>query len=231
MKILKNLQTIAIIVIVAASLSAPLYSQEIVTGLDFFDRVAENYATIQDYIADFDMTIEENSMSGLIYYKNPNLIRIDFVDPEEQVLVTDGSVMQVYVPRYNVTLTQRLKAQTNPGGFATGEGLSMLRRNYQIAFLDSPDPQPLDGPDGNSTEPVYKLFLTWRNTAQGFREITISVTPDLFIRRMTAVTADRRDIEFTFKDIQINQNIPDERFEYDSPPSSNNYDNFLYGAE
>jgi outer membrane lipoprotein-sorting protein len=48
---------------------------------------------------------------------------------------------------------------------------------------------------------------------------------------MTAVTADRRDVQFSFNDIQINQNIPDARFEYDSPPSSNNFDNFLYGAD
>lgn len=231
MKNMKKPVKTAVIIFGILLCALPVSAQEIITGQDFFDRVAENYQGIEDYSADFEMTVEDTVMSGLIYYKNPNLIRIDFLDPEEQVLVADGEIIQVYVPDYNVTLTQRLKDQTNPGGFATGEGLSLLRRNYQIAFKDSPDPQPLDSSSEGSSELVYKLFLTWRNTAQGFRQIELAVTPDLYIRRMTAVTADRRNIEFTFKDIQVNQSIPMARFEYDSPPSSNNFDNFLYGAE
>jgi outer membrane lipoprotein-sorting protein len=228
MKAQKNLLFIFVLLGLFA-LAPGLASQEIVTGTDFFDRVAENYSNIQDYIAEFEMIINDTLMSGTIYFKDPNLMRIDFTEPEEQVLVSDGSIVKVYVPDYNVTLTQTLKEQTNPG-LASEEGLGLLRRNYQIAFKNSPDPEPLVEGD-SSSELVYKLFLTWRNTAQGFREIEIAVTPDLFIRQMTAVTADRRDVQFTFKDVRINQNIPDARFDYDSPPSSNNFDNFLYGVE
>jgi outer membrane lipoprotein-sorting protein len=211
------------------ALSPALVSQEIVTGADFFNRVAQNYANIQDYIAEFEMIIDDTLMSGTIFFKDPNKMRIDFTDPEDQVLVSDGEILQVYVDEYDVTLTQSLNPASNPG-VASSDGLVLLRQNYQIAFKNSPDPEPLVEGDASS-ELVYKLFLTWRNTAQGFREIEIAVTPDLLIRRMTAVTADRRDVQFSFNDIQINQNIPDARFEYDSPPSSNNFDNFLYGAD
>jgi outer membrane lipoprotein-sorting protein len=211
------------------ALSPALVSQEIVTGADFFNRVAQNYANIQDYIAEFEMIIDDTLMSGTIFFKDPNKMRIDFTDPEDQVLVSDGEILQVYVDEYDVTLTQSLNPASNPG-VASSDGLVLLRQNYQIAFKNSPDPEPLVEGDASS-ELVYKLFLTWRNTAQGFREIEIAVTPDLLIRRMTAVTADRRDVQFSFNDIQINQNIPDARFEYDSPPSSNNFDNFLYGVD
>jgi outer membrane lipoprotein-sorting protein len=211
------------------ALSPALVSQEIVTGADFFNRVAQNYANIQDYIAEFEMIIDDTLMSGTIFFKDPNKMRIDFTDPEDQVLVSDGEILQVYVDEYDVTLTQSLNPASNPG-VASSDGLVLLRQNYQIAFKSSPDPEPLVEGDASS-ELVYKLFLTWRNTAQGFREIEIAVTPDLLIRRMTAVTADRRDVQFSFNDIQINQNIPDARFEYDSPPSSNNFDNFLYGVD
>ena len=227
MQIFRSFRTVKLIPFLFLGLS--LSAQEIITGIDLFDQVAENYNSIQDYIAGVEMQIEELTMLGTIYYKNPNFIRIDFTEPEEQVLVSDGSVMQVYVPSYNVTLTQRLRFQSNPGGVASGEGLSLLRQNYQIAFKDSPSPQPMSSE--NRSELVYKLFLTWRNTAQGFREIEMDITPELFIRRMTAITTDYRTIVFTFNDFQINQGIPDTRFEYDSPPSSNNFDSFLYGVE
>ncbi len=210
-------------------LITPLYAQEIVTGIDFFDTVASNYNRIQDYIADITIQIGDDSMSGVVYYKNPNLLRINFTVPEEQVIVSDGEIIQVYIPDYNVTLIQRLQDQENPGGFATGRGLQLLRRNYQIAFKDTPELQPMS--DENSSIRVYKLFLAWRNTAQGFREIEMDISQDLFIRRMTAITSDYRRIVVSFNSFQINQGIPDTRFEYDSPPSSNNFDNFLYGSE
>ncbi len=228
MKVINKLPLLCVLFLLVSGFL--LTAQEIVTGTDFFDRVAANYGNIQDYLADFEMIVEDNLMSGTIYFSQPNRMRIDFTEPEEQVLVSDGQIIQVYVPEYNVTLTQTLNEQTNPGTAISEEGLQLLRRNYQIAFLNSPDPEPLEEGDASS-ELVYKLFLTWRNTAQGFREIEIAVTPDLFIRRMTAVTADRKNVQFSFNDIQINQNIPDARFEYDSPPSSNNFDNFLYGVE
>ena len=225
MKTKNNARLLYLGLFMCTAISLP--AQDIVTGLDFFDRVAGNYNQIQDYIAGFEMQLEGAQMLGTIYYKNPNLIRIDFTQPVEQVLVSDGKVLQVYVPSHNVTLTQRLESQVNPGGFASGEGLSLLRQNYQIAFKDSPSLQPLSA--RGSSEMVYKLLLSWRNTAQGFRQIVLDVSPQLFIRRMTAVTSDYRNVTFTFNNLRINQGIPNARFDYDSPPSSNNFDNFLYG--
>lgn len=216
------------IIVMLVFIFLPLHAQEIITGIDFFDQVAENYTSIQDYIADIEMQIDNSTMSGQVYYKSPNLIRIDFTSPSEQVMVSDGEVIQIYIPDYNVTLIQRLRNQSNPGGFASGEGLLLLRRNYQIAFKDDPGLQAISA--DNPSEKVHKLFMTWRNTAQGFREIEMDITPDLFIRRMTAITTDYRRVVVTFNSFQINKGIPDTRFEYDSPPSSNNFDNFLYGG-
>jgi outer membrane lipoprotein-sorting protein len=124
------------------ALSPALVSQEIVTGADFFNRVAQNYANIQDYIAEFEMIIDDTLMSGTIFFKDPNKMRIDFTDPEDQVLVSDGEILQVYVDEYDVTLTQSLNPASNPG-VASSDGLVLLRQNYQIAFKNSPDPEPL----------------------------------------------------------------------------------------
>ncbi len=211
------------------------FPQQIITAPVFFDQVAQQYTDIEDYIADIRLVSGAENMAGTLYYKSPNLLRIDFVTPSEQVLVSDGSVLQVYVPRYNVNLMQRLDplAGTSPGGLATAEGLALLRRNYSIAFKTGPDPVPLDDPSvpNGSSEPVVKLLLRWRNTNEGFREIELAVTADQLIRRITGITLDNRTVELTLNNIRTNQNIPNARFEYTSPSSSNRFNNFLFGAD
>jgi len=51
------------------------------------------------------------------------------------------------------------------------------------------------------------------------------------IRRITGVTLNNKTVELTLNNIRVNQNIPDARFEYDSPSSSNNFNNFLFGTD
>src|SRR5690606_10307653 len=89
-------------------LSARAFSQDIITAPVFFDQVAANYSEIQDYIADIQLRSSSESMLGVLYFRSPNLLRIDFSSPSEQVLVSNGQILQVYVPLYNVTLTQTL---------------------------------------------------------------------------------------------------------------------------
>jgi outer membrane lipoprotein-sorting protein len=213
----------------------PGYSQQIITAPVFFDQVAQNYSNIQDYIADIRLISGTESMRGTLYFRSPNLLRIDFSTPEDQVLVSNGSLLQVYVPRFNVILSQRLDplSASSPGGLATPEGLALLRRNFSIAFRTGPDPEPLDEPNvaGGSSEPVVKLLLRWRNTNEGFREIELSITADQMIRRIIGITSDNRRVEMTFNDIRVNQNIPTQRFEFSSPGTANFFNNFLFGVE
>ena len=108
------------------------------------------------------------------------------------------------------------------------QGLNLLRENYSIAFLSSPDPGPLEE---GSDEFVTKLRLNWRTTDQGYRQLIISVNEDLLIRRIVGVTADYEEVQFDFRDIRTNQGIPDTRFEYDAPSSANDFTNFLFEGE
>jgi len=186
--------------------------------------MADVYGEIRDYIAGVTITQEKEAMAGTLYYKAPNLLRIDFTTPAEQVLVTDGTRLTVYIPLYRVTMSQTLKRRS-PASFATRQGLAMLRRNYSIAYLERPGKVPLDS---SSSEMVTKLKLTWRINSEGFREMILSVNNQNMIRRIEAVTVGYQKIQITFNDIRINQNIPDARFRYDAPATANIQENFLF---
>ncbi len=206
-----------------------LFAQDILTAPRFFDDVSERYGEINDYVATVRIQRDESNMEGTLYYRAPNLLRIDFTDPEEQVLVSDGERLRIYVPpRVVLEQSLRRRGSGDVASMASQEGLSLLRSNYSIAYLDDPEPVPLDE---ESRELVTKLRLTWRSTTEGFRQLTLSISDDLLIRRIEGITVGYDEIVFDFENIRINQNIPARRFEYDSPASANTYSDFLFDPD
>ena len=219
-----------IIVILILSTCGLLSAQEILTAENYFDEVSARYGKIQDYTASISITQGETVMAGVLYYKNPNLLRIDFTDPEEQVLVTNGLELTIYIPKYEVILVQRLRrrSQAALASMASEQGLNLLKKNYGVAYLSGPQFIPLEE---GSQEQVRKLKLESRSTAEGFRQIVLAIGRTGLIRRITGVTIGYEEFMLDLTDIVVNQNIPDTRFEYDSPPYANVYNDFLFEAE
>ena len=219
---------LALVVFVYVPIGA-LSAQELLTATRFFDAVAERYATIDDYVATIVMRNGSERMEGTLFYRRPNLVRIDFTSPENQVLVSDGETLMIHVPRHNVTLQQTLRRrEQNVGGLATSQGLRLMRANYSIAYLHGPAPVPLD--EGSSVM-VTKLRLDWRNTNEGFRQLILSIDDNLVIRRIEGITPNFDEVRFDFRDVRLNQSIPSTRFDYTPPPGANRLNNFLFENE
>ena len=209
------------------------YAQEqgrIITANEYLNYVSAQYGSIEDYEAKIAITKGKEKMTGTIYYKTPSLLRINFDNPKEQVLVVDKEKLVIYIPKYRVIMQQKLKKKggVSGAGMASREGLKLLKQNYTVVYLESPDFVPLD--DG-SEEMVKKLKFVWRTADEGFRQLIMSVGEDNLIRRMVCVTADYTEMQFDFTDIVTNEGIPDTRFDYDTPASANVFENFLFEAE
>lgn len=211
-----------------------VFAQDIVTAVDYFDQISATYGSIADYEADIIIkqgTGDSADVSkGIIYYKTPNLLRIDFSDPEEQVICVTGDNLMIYIPAQFVVMTQKLPHHNNStlATMANEQGLTLLKKGYSISYLDSPSPVPIEE---GSDELVTKLKLEWRTTEQGFRQIEVSISETNLIRRLKAVTPEMQEIQFDFLGIQINQGIPDSRFEYEAPASAYGINNFLFESE
>ncbi len=209
---------------------AGIAAQEIMTAEQYFDAVSENYGTIEDYEAEITITRGEKTFTGTIFYKTPNLLRIDFSNPEDQVLVVNNEKLMLHLPQHHVVMQQELERHSEAGlaSMASSKGLEMLKRSYSVAFLEGPQLVPLDE---GSNEMVRKLKLAWRTPGEGFRQIIMSVNKDMMIRRMEGLTAEYQRFRFDFTNISVNQGIPAARFEFDSPPSAYRIDNFLFTPE
>ena len=148
------------------------------TATVYFDTVSENYAAVEDYQADIEIRREDTEMKGVLFYKSPDMIRINFSEPEDQVLALDGELLSVYIPKLQVIMEQKVEKDGSAVGsgasIASREGLKLLKQNYSIAYLKSPEPVNLDE-DDNESEKVVKLKLIWRSTDESFRQIDLSI--------------------------------------------------------
>ncbi len=214
--------------------------QNIITASDFFDQVSQRYFDIEDYQAALTITQDNSVMTGMLYHKRPNFLLIEFDEPEEQVIAVDGENLIIYIPYLNVSMKQKLKPETRQNtvaaNIATGQGLELMKSRYSIAYLDSQFPVPLnqeaEGLRAKSGEMVYKLKLEWRSIDEGFRRLTLSIDEEsLMIRRITGITSGFQEIQLDFQNILVNQNLPEGKFRYKSPPTANVINNFIFEPE
>ncbi|AEE15971.1 LolA family protein [Treponema brennaborense] len=203
-------------------------AQNILTASAFFQSVSEYYGTIKDYEANMQITAARSDMYGKVSFKRPNLLRIDFSNPENQVIVFNGETLTIYLPGPSAALIQSVTASSEQSGMslATPQGLSLMSRYYSVAYEIGQAPVQLDE---TTDEKVIKLILSRRNSSEGFRTIKLAVNPETkLIRRVEAVTPQNETFVFLFSDYVLNQNISVQRFVYDAPSSANNYNNFLF---
>ena len=206
-------------------LSFSIFAQSITTASAYFKTISEYYGTIKDFEVDFDLSIQKKESSGRLSYKAPDLIRMDYTNPEEQVICFNGDTLTVYLPG-SAVLQQQVNSSTSAASMVSGQGLSLMTRYYTVAYEIGQNPVPLEE---GSDEMVVKFILTKKNASEAFNYINIAVNPDTkLIRRMTAVTPKNEEFIFNFYDYTINQNISEQRFIYDPPTDANNLNNFLF---
>ena len=206
------------------SLSTLAFAQSILTASEFFKSVSDYYESISDYEADIDISVGNTVMSGKVSFKRPEMLRIDFTNPSEQVILFNGDNLTIYLPGYSAILEQAVDGVS--AATATSQGLSLLRRYYTMSYETGQDPVPLDG---NSEDMVVNLIFYRRTSTEAFSRIKISFEADSKrIRRVVANTPQGETFTFDLTGYRINTGLSDQRFIYDPPSSANDYNNFLF---
>jgi len=202
------------------------FAQNITTASSYFKGVSDYYATLKTYEAEFDIEQGKLEMAGRFSYKAPDLLRLDFSNPEEQVFVYSSNMLTIYLPGSAAVLQQQVSSESDGASLATPQGLNLLNRYYTVAYENGQEAEPLDP---ESDEMVYKLMLYKRSTAEAFKTIKLCISSDTnLIRRVEATPNVGDPIIMNFFDYKLNQEISDQRFIYDAPSSANNYNNFLF---
>ncbi len=208
--------------------SLGLAAQTILTAGAYFQQISEYYATFKDYEADIVISANEK-MSGHVSFKKPNYLRIDFTEPENQVISYNGDAITIYLSGPDAILEQSLTeadAGSSGANLATPQGLYLLSRYYYISYESGQSAVPLEE---GSDEKVVVFLLSRKNATEAFRTIRICVTERTkLIRRVEAYNTAGETFTFDFYNYVLDSNIPDARFIYQPPSSANSYNNFLF---
>ena len=197
-------------------------SAQITTASAYFKAISEYYASLKDYEVDFQITINKKETSGSLSFLAPNFVRMDYVEPANQVICFNGDNLTMYLPETGAVMQQ----EPEGASAKTSMGLSLLSRYYTVSYESGQAAVPLEE---NSMEQVVKFILYRKSGAEAFRYIKIAVNPDTkLIRRMEAVTPAGVTFVFNFTNYKLNQGISEKRFVYDPPSSANNLNNFLF---
>lgn len=204
-----------------------LSAQSITTASAYFKTISEYYASLQDYEVDFEITVEKKESAGVLSYKAPDLLRLDYSNPKDQVICFNGDLLTVYLPEASAVLMQQTsKENSAAANLATGQGLALMSRYYTVSYETGQAAEPLDE---GSDEMVVKFILSKKTASEAFRYIKLCVNESTkLIRRVEAVTSKGETFLFNFYDYRINTGISEQRFVYNAPSSANNYNNFLY---
>ena len=203
-----------------------VFAQTITTASAYFKSVSEYYGTLKDYEVDFEIKMDKQETAGVLSFKAPDLLRMDYTNPKEQVIVFNGELLTVYLPNSDAILQQQVQDNGSAVSLSTPQGLALLSRYYTVAYETGQNAEPLEE---GSDEMVIKFILSRKSTAEAFRYIKVAVTASSnLIRRIEAVTPKGEEFIFNFYDYKLNQGISDQRFIYDAPPSANNINNFLF---
>ena len=213
----------------ALFVSTVLFAQNITTASAYFKTISEYYGTIKDYEVDFEIKIEKTESAGKLSFKAPNLVRMDYTNPPEQVICFNGDILTIYIKEpAEAVLQQQVTADgtNSAASLTTPQGLSLMSRYYTVAYETGQNPEPLEE---GSDEMVVKLILTRKSASEAFRYIKLAINNDTkLIRRIEAVTPKGEEFVFDFFDYVLNQDLSEQRFVYDAPSSANNYNNFLF---
>ncbi len=206
-----------------------VFAQNITTASAYFKTISEYYGTIKDYEVDFEIKVDKTESRGKLSFKAPNLIRMDYTNPEEQVICFNGDVLTIYIkePAEAVLQQQVTTGSSNSATtMTTPQGLSLMSRYYTVAYETGQNAEPLEE---GSDEMVVKLILSRKSASEAFRYIKLAINDQTkLIRRIEAVTPKGEEFVFDFYDYALNQNLSEQRFVYDAPSSANNYNNFLF---
>ena len=203
-----------------------MFAQGVTTASAFFSRLSERYASIDNYVANISIKTGNNTQNGVIKFKKPNFLRIDFYYPKDQYILFANDMLNIYLPSLDIVLSQKTDPANSAPSLATGQGLSLMKRSYIIAYETSASPKPIQ--EGSSEE-VIVLSMERRNGSEPFRKLRLMISPDTnLIRRIEGFPVIGEKVVFDFSYYKINPGIPSSVFVFEPEHTSTILNDFLY---
>ena len=158
---------------------------------------------------------EKRRSSGAAYVQKPKKFRIEQVEPEKQLLISDGKSVYVYTPRFNQVVKDSYKKWFSkniffPGMSGFSNTLEQLNKEYLWVLKDE---GALDG---------EKTFVAELTPFDKDRKETIKlwIDRDDFIPRKTELVSETLTLTTTVNGLKRNEILKPELFKFSRPEKS-----------
>ena len=209
---------LAIILLVSSALFAQDTEEQItiISINDIKKMMMEKFALIEDYTADFEWENGNVNYYGGIKYKKPDKILLNFEEPREQIIVSNGSTLYIYLPSLKIVAQQALNEDSESTILATTSesGLVKLMDEYSFSFYDASSTQSF----GNMK--AYHLILNQKKAKVGFKKMDIWVSDTGLILQSNGSSQNGINVSLTFLNIKLNTELPDYIFDFEIPPDA-----------
>ena len=157
--------------------------------------------------------------SGSLLWKKPGKLRMEYIKPELQILVTDGSTFWLYTARFKQVMISKsggFGIGSTPLLFLSGEG--KLRKNFHVT-VEEVGIAKRSGGIWRAGQP-HRIRLEPKAASASFRRMWLEVDPENF-RILTLAYIDNigNKSHLRFSNVKENVKIAAEEFHFVVPPN------------
>lgn len=211
--------SVASLLFLAVSMAASAQEHRWYSHAEVVKKVIQTFQNLHTYSSAFYIsTVDGNktrNMSGTVFYQKPGKLRFDFNSPDNDLIVSDGKILWIFMKRLNAVGKQNLaldiKDENGRNIFMKnpGSGLSRLFNKYHYRF-DTVD-QPRTDEDGT----FFVLDLDQREKVGGYETIKLFVDAKSYlIRKAIATDGFGRKTTIQFTGPRINPQLEGKLFQY-----------------
>jgi outer membrane lipoprotein-sorting protein len=228
---------------------------ELLSAKNLLERLSGSFkANVKDLKAEVKLIQGNTTSTGTLLFKNPQKVRIDFSDPANQVICSNGYELWVYIPYLNIVLHQDILERERMKKDEDDEKNEKEKNNDNKNNDQVEEPEIVTNPillnpvgldkflteysieyhetkekvsykDGSK---VYKMkLIRWRSTKHGFNVIYLTIQENGIIRQVRGVTASYKQIILELDRIELNTNISALKFDYEPPAHTSTVDDFI----
>ena len=200
----------------------PVHAEPIALN-ELVAKVQESYERAKNFKAEFvqEATIKSinktETEKGIVYFKKPKRMRWVYSKPELKELVVNPEKAWFYIPEDNLVYVQDAKEIFNSKlTIRFLSGIGRLKDDFRINF-------PRSG--STDKEGNYLLELIPKGFEGGIEKILLVVNKDDFqIMEFAFTDIYGNTTRITFRNIKINNKLPDTFFIFTPPPGVEIYD-------
>lgn len=187
---------------------------------DLVGRIQQTYEQLESFDSRFIQILrntasgEEQERKGMLFFKNPELVRWETTEPESELLIVGANVVWDYFADemvvYKYAVEDILDSKTMVR-FISGQ--ARLDKDFWI--------EEEQGESG-----LIKLLLTPKEPEPQLVQAYVWVDPETaLVRRILLQDFYGNENELIFSDMRLNPDMPDELFEFSPPEDVEVFDN------